>query len=118
MRQYRIVSIARKQVYALNVPDLMNSESLVNAINACLSIKTIQMSACYIQDVWSPDGLTMKHKFVSPAFLAFTTFMTLTRQLVFAKEATMKLQIHSTGMSAFLNVEMDSLLFSLKTVTT
>jgi hypothetical protein len=78
----------------------MNSEPLANAINACPFIKTIQMSVCYFQGVWLPDGSMMRRKIVSPAFQAFITFTTLKLQPVFVKEGTMKVQIRSSGMFA------------------
>jgi hypothetical protein len=99
-RLYNIASTAHNQAYALNVPGLMNSEPLANAINACPSTKTIQMSVCYFQDVWPPDGLMMKGKIVSRAFLEYTTFMTLKHRPVFVKEGTMKVQIRNSGMYA------------------
>ncbi len=116
-RLYSIASIAHNQAYALNVPGLMNSEPLANAINACPSTKTIQMSVCYFQDVWPPDGLMIKRKIVSPAFQAFTTFTTVKLQPVFVKEDTMKVQIRSSGMFAWLDVETESRFFSLKNAT-
>lgn len=59
----------------------------------------------------------IKRKIVLRAFLEYTTFMTLKHRPVFVKEGTMKVQIHNSGMYAWLDVEMESLFFLLKNVT-